>query len=127
MQLQDDAGGHGDAVVPLVNHVQHVAVPCDFALVAVRRLNLALHQLAQAHLGGRDVLDSVRRARALDLRHLAELLQRRRLQRLVELLPATVLAHAAEGRHDFRCHETVEDLSVFKLGHLGIFATFNLS
>jgi hypothetical protein len=86
-----------------------------------------LHQLAQAHLGGRDVLDAVRRARALDLRHLAELLQRRRLQRLVELLPAAVLAHAAEGRHNIRCNEAIEDLSVFKLGHLGIFATFNLS
>ena len=67
MELQNHAGCDRDVVMALVDEVQNVAVAGDFAFIAVSGFGLFEHELAQAPVGGRDVLDSIRCARTLNL------------------------------------------------------------
>ena len=69
MELQDHAGGDRDVIMTLVDEVENVTVASDLALVTVYWLGLFEHEFAQALVGGRDVLDPVRCARALDFGH----------------------------------------------------------
>ena len=117
VELQDDPRGHGDVVVAAMDEVQHVAVAGYLAFVSVPGIRPFRDELPEAPVGGRDVLDPVRRPHALDHRHLAQRLELAGPRGLVKPLPSAVLPDVAQRGHHLGHHEAGEDPAVIELPH----------
>lgn len=129
MELEDDAGRDGDVIVALVDDVQDVPVPGDLTLVAVFRLHVLEHKLAQAPVGGRDVFDLVRSARALDLGHLHQGGEAVGMGGGEQGRPALELPDVPESGYDLRSHQAGKRPVEIELSHdiLAIFVILSTS